>query len=124
MNPLQEQFVSEARELIARASDDLIAMEREGVTAARIDQVLRVFHTLKGSAGLVGLPAMTLTMHEAEGLMAGLQDGRLAAATPVVTQLFDCLDLVARWVGLDDVPTAMTAMAEGRAPSGVTVVRL
>jgi len=28
MNPLQEQFVSEARELIAQASDDLIVRRR------------------------------------------------------------------------------------------------
>jgi hypothetical protein len=30
MNPLREQFITEARELIAQAIDDLIAMEREG----------------------------------------------------------------------------------------------
>jgi two-component system chemotaxis sensor kinase CheA len=102
MNPLQEQFVSEARELIARASDDLIEMEREEATAARLDQVLRVFHTLKGSAGLVDLPAMTLTMHAAEDLMAGMQGAGLAAATPVITQLFDCLALISRWVDAYD----------------------
>ena len=31
MNALDEQFVSEARELIAQATDALIAIEREGV---------------------------------------------------------------------------------------------
>ena len=38
MNRLHEQFISEARELVARASDELIGLEREGVTDARIDQ--------------------------------------------------------------------------------------
>ena len=32
-------------------------------------------------------------------------------------------DLVSRWIGLDEVPAAMTAMAAGRAPAGVTMIR-
>lgn len=32
-------------------------------------------------------------------------------------------DLVARWIGLDGVPAAMAAMAGGRAPAGVTMIR-
>ena len=33
MNALHEQFVTEARELIAQATDDLIALERDGARA-------------------------------------------------------------------------------------------
>ena len=58
MNALHEQFVSEARELVQLATDDLIAAEREGFSAERIDRLFRAFHTLKGSAGVVDLPAM------------------------------------------------------------------
>lgn len=32
-------------------------------------------------------------------------------------------DLVTRWIGLDGVPAALSAMAEGRAPVGVTMIR-
>ena len=53
---------------------------------------------------------MTLTMHAAEDLVAGVQGGRSAAATPVITQLFDCIDLVARWVDAFD--------AHGELPPG------
>ena len=65
MNALHEQFIAEARELILQATDDLIAMEREGFALERIDRVFRAFHTLKGSAGVVALPAMGLTLHAA-----------------------------------------------------------
>ena len=58
MSALQEQFVTEARELIRQATDDLIVLERDGASPERIDRVFRAFHTLKGSAGVVGLPAM------------------------------------------------------------------
>ena len=36
MNPLHEQFVAETRELVHQASDDLIALERDGFSAERI----------------------------------------------------------------------------------------
>ena len=73
MSDLSEQFVSEARDLIAQATDELIAIERDGATVERIDRLLRAFHTLKGSAGLVEIPAMTLAMHAAEDLVGAIQ---------------------------------------------------
>jgi two-component system chemotaxis response regulator CheY len=51
VNALHEQFIAEARELIHQATDDLIAVEREGFAPERIDRVFRAFHTLKGSGG-------------------------------------------------------------------------
>ena len=36
MNELHEQFIAEARELIHQATDDLIAVEREGFARERI----------------------------------------------------------------------------------------
>ena len=75
MSALGEQFVSEARDLIAQATDALIGIERDGVGDAQADRLLRAFHTLKGSAGLLDMPAMALTMHGAEDLVAAVLTG-------------------------------------------------
>ena len=64
MSALEEQFVTEARELILQATDNLIALERDG-GPERVDSVFRAFHTLKGSAGVVELPAMSIMLHAA-----------------------------------------------------------
>jgi two-component system, chemotaxis family, sensor kinase CheA len=98
VNALHEQFIAEARELIHQASDDLIAMEREGFALERIDRVFRAFHTLKGSAGVVDLPAMGLTLHAAEDLLAAIHAGKLEATSAIIDQALACLDQVARWV--------------------------
>ena len=98
MNDLQKQFIAEARELIQQANDDLIAAEREGFSGERIDRVFRVFHTLKGSAGVVDLPAMGLVLHAAEDVLAAIQAGRLGATSLVIDQALACLDQVATWV--------------------------
>jgi two-component system chemotaxis sensor kinase CheA len=98
MNALHEQFVAETRELIHQATDDLIAVEREGASVERIDRIFRVFHTLKGSAGVVELPAMIVTLHAAEDLLAAIHGGQLGVTSAIIDQALACLDQVSRWV--------------------------
>ena len=116
MSALQEQFVTEARELIRQATDDLIALERAGASPERIDSVFRAFHTLKGSAGVVELPAMSVMLHAAEDLLAGVRGG-LPASSEIIDAALACLDQVSRWV--DDFEAAgllpSQAGGEGRA---------
>ncbi len=98
MNTLQEQFVAEARELVHQATDDLIVSEREGFSTERIDRVFRAFHTLKGSAGVVDLPAMGLVLHAAEDLLAAVAAGRAEPSPGLIDQLLVCLGQVSTWV--------------------------
>jgi two-component system, chemotaxis family, sensor kinase CheA len=107
MTALQEQFIAEARELVHQATDDLIAAERDGFSAERIDRVFRAFHTLKGSAGVVDLPAMALTLHAAEDLLAAIKAGRLASSPSVINQVLACLDQVSAWVADFEVRQAL-----------------
>ena len=116
MNALHEQFVAEARELIQQANDDLIAAEREGFSEERIDRVFRVFHTLKGSAAVVDLPAMGLVMHAAEDVLSAIQAGRLGATSLVIDHALACLDQVATWVDEFEAHEALPAdVRRGRA---------
>lgn len=98
MNELQQQFVAEARELILQATDDLMAVERSGFDAERIDRIFRAFHTLKGSAGVVDLPAMGLLLHAAEDLLAAVNAKKRAVTTALVSEALQCLDQVSSWV--------------------------
>jgi two-component system chemotaxis sensor kinase CheA len=117
VSALQEQFVAEARELIRQANDDLVALERDGMSRERIDRTFRAFHTLKGSAGVVELPAMSIVMHAAEDLLAAVRRGELGASVDAIDQALACLDLVARWVDEFEDGGALAAQADedGRA---------
>jgi two-component system, chemotaxis family, sensor kinase CheA len=111
MNALQEQFIAEARELVHQATDDLIAVEREGASSERVDRIFRAFHTLKGSAGIVELPAMTLTLHAAEDLLTAIHRGRLAVSSDIVDQALACLDQVSHWVDAFEAQGALPVQA-------------
>src|SRR6476660_9919729 len=78
--------------------DNLIALERDGLSPERIDSVFRAFHTLKGSAGVVELPAMSLTLHAAEDLLAAIQTAQVELTSNVIDRALACLDLVSGWV--------------------------
>ena len=111
MNALHEQFVAEARELIQQSTDDLMALEREGFAIERIDRVFRAFHTLKGSAGVVELPAMSLTLHAAEDLLAAIHGGRMAVTSEVIDGALACLDQVSQWVNAFEAEESLPSNA-------------
>jgi two-component system, chemotaxis family, sensor kinase CheA len=113
VNALQEQFVTEARELIAQATDDLIVLERDGASPERIDRVFRAFHTLKGSAGVVELPAMSIMLHAAEDLLAGVRQGALGGGPDIIDAALACLDQVSRWVDDFEATGALPVQAGG-----------
>lgn len=116
MSALEEQFVTEARELIRQATDHLIALERDG-TPERVDSVFRAFHTLKGSAGVVELPAMSIMLHAAEDLLDSVRHGSLGASAEIVDAALGCLDQVTRWVDNFEAAGALPSRAgeDGRA---------
>jgi len=117
VNALQEQFVTEARELVRQATDDLISLERDGASPARIDRVFRAFHTLKGSAGVVELPAMSIMLHAAEDLLASIKQATVGVSADVIDSALACLDQVSRWIDDFETSGALPAKAgeDGRA---------
>ena len=123
MNEMQEQFVAEARELVHQATDDLMAIERSGFEVERIDRIFRAFHTLKGSAGVVDLPAMGLLLHAAEDLLAAVNAKKRPVTTALVSEALQCLDQVSSWVDAYEARGALPAQAGELARSAALRLR-
>jgi two-component system, chemotaxis family, sensor kinase CheA len=123
MNELHEQFVSESRELIQQATDDMLAVERSGFDASRIDRIFRAFHTLKGSAAVVELPAMTLILHAAEDLLAAVDSKQRPITTELVNETLLCLDTVSKWIDAFDSEAILPSDAGEAARSAAERLR-
>ena len=98
MNELLQQFVIESRELVDAASDGLLALEQSPRDTARLDEVFRAFHTLKGSAAIVQFPAMERVMHAAEETLTAARAGRLPMASARIGLCLSHLDQVTAWL--------------------------
>jgi two-component system chemotaxis sensor kinase CheA len=77
----QQEFVSEAEELLDRMRDDLSALAEANaagreVPAATLNQLFRSAHTLKGSAGMFGHASLAELAHHLEDILDRLRMGR------------------------------------------------
>ena len=63
MDELLTQFLIESRELVDKAVDDLLGLEKAPHDRDRFEDVFRAFHTLKGGAGIVEFAAMQEALH-------------------------------------------------------------
>ena len=94
MNPLLEQFLSEAREFLQGIGEKLMQLEDEPDNAELMTELFRFVHTLKGNSGLFEFPEMTRVLHAGEDLMDAVRKGRVGYSQALADQLLDAMDFV------------------------------
>ena len=62
-NPLPQQFIPEARDLLEQAGRSLLALEREADGVEPMNALFRAVHTLKGTSGLFEIGSLTRVVH-------------------------------------------------------------
>jgi len=92
MDPLLEQFLSEARENLAFIDQNI--EEIGGDDPELLNSVFRAAHTLKGGSGIVGFDSVRDITHHAEDLLDMLRDGRLTFADGMTESLYNAFDEV------------------------------
>ena len=80
-----KDFVVEALELATNVEEHLLTLERHPDDLEILNAVFRAFHTIKGGAGFVNLPAMVSACHLTENLFDALRTGK-APVTPLAIE--------------------------------------
>jgi len=100
MDEEQGQFIADAREIVERLDRDLEQLRavrsrgrQRRELAARI---FRRVHTLKGSAGSLGLQRVSRIAHECEGVLDGVRLGRIEITDDVLDAFEAASDAIAR----------------------------
>jgi two-component system chemotaxis sensor kinase CheA len=100
MDGIQTQFVADAQEIVEKLYHDL-----EQLRPARLHgphrrelaaRIFRRVHTLKGSAGTLGLKSVSEIAHEFEGVLDGGRLGRVEMTDEVLDAFEDAVDAIAR----------------------------
>jgi two-component system chemotaxis sensor kinase CheA len=81
MDEMLKDFVVEAMDLAANVEEHLLHLERDPDNKETLNAVFRSFHTIKGGAGFMGLPALVAACHLTENLFDALRTGA-APVTP------------------------------------------
>ena len=85
MDDMLKDFVVEALDLATNVEEHLLSLERHPDDSNTINAVFRSFHTIKGGAGFMNLPAMVSACHLTENLFDALRTGK-APVTPLAIE--------------------------------------
>lgn len=70
-------FIEEALELLGSLEDKLLELEENPESSDLISAVFRVMHTIKGSAGMVGLSNISTFTHKVETILEDVRAGKI-----------------------------------------------
>jgi two-component system chemotaxis sensor kinase CheA len=113
MEDMLKDFVVEALDLATNVEEHLLTLERHPDDLNTLNAVFRSFHTIKGGAGFMSLPAMVSACHLTENLFDALRTGK----TPVTP-----LAIEAALQASGFVADQLTALANGTAPENLSAM--
>jgi two-component system chemotaxis sensor kinase CheA len=129
MDDLLTEFIAETREMLEALGGEIVAWEAAPGDRARLDEIFRFVHTVKGNCGFFDLPRLQALSHAAEDALADVRAGRRTADPALVSavlavidrigELVDALDAGESAPGTDDQPLieAVSRKADEAAPS-------
>ena len=94
MNEVHREFLIETHESLSRLDLDLVALEKEPGERQTLARVFRTLHTIKGSAGFLGLQRLLGVAHAAENLLSALRDGKLSFNEEIASALLRVVDAI------------------------------
>lgn len=93
---LQKQLITdlliESFEGLDRFDRELLALEKGARDAETLNVIFRVIHTLKGTAGCIGLGRIEATAHVGESLLSLLRDGKIEPSPEIISALLALSD--------------------------------
>jgi two-component system chemotaxis sensor kinase CheA len=127
MDDLLSEFLTETSESIAVLDVALVNLEQNPNDREMLQNIFRLFHTIKGTCGFLGLPRLERVAHSAENVLGKFRDGELEVNAQAVTLILASIDRIKTILahlekhesepeGDDqDLITQLNAMAEGKA---------
>jgi two-component system chemotaxis sensor kinase CheA len=94
MNEVIREFLIETHENLAQLDLDLVTLEKDPTESETLARVFRTLHTIKGTAGFLGLEKLQAVAHAAENLLSRLRDGHLRFNPGIATVLLAAVDAV------------------------------
>ena len=114
-------FVSEAREHLDDSDVVLMALESNPDDPERINALFRSLHTIKGSAGAVGLLELSELAHQAEQVLDGVRRGWVRLEGVVIDTIFDSIEALRQLLQLS-VEYSVGGFAPPRSPSNAELI--
>jgi two-component system chemotaxis sensor kinase CheA len=94
MDEIVREFLLETHENLAQLDLDLVTLEQDPAERETVARVFRTLHTVKGTAGFLGLSKLQSVAHAAENLLSRLRSGELLFQGEIASTLLAVVDAV------------------------------
>ena len=101
------EFISETEEGLQNTEETLLRLEKDFEDQKAISSIFRVFHTIKGTAGFLGLTDLGSLAHRTEDLMVQVNEGEREITLEILNAILCATD------GLSKLISQMKAMIAG-----------
>lgn len=91
---IKAMFLAEAKELVASAEQCFLNLEKAKEDPDIIDQILRLAHNLKGSAGAVGFVDLKDFTHSLESMLLKVKNKDIPIEPKIISLLLRCNDFL------------------------------
>ncbi len=92
MDDLINDFIAETREMLEALSGEIVAWEAVPDDRARLDEIFRFVHTVKGNSGFFDLPRIGALSHAAEDALGAVRSGARVADARLVSAVLAVID--------------------------------
>ncbi len=98
VDKLKEIFKSEVDELIEDSEEVLVALETDVENVDLINEIFRIFHSIKGSAGVVGFNDMAHFSHGVENVLDRVRQGELRISKNLISLVLESIDILKNYI--------------------------
>jgi len=102
------EFIAESEEHLANADDALLRLEAAPADVDIINELFRVFHTIKGVAGFLALDAIQTLTHSTESMMDKAREKVFVLTSPAMDLIFTTVDVLKK-----EISSLKTALESG-----------
>lgn len=98
MDDLLTEFIAETREMLEALGGVIVAWEAAPADRARLDEIFRFVHTVKGNCGFFDLPRLEKLSHAAEDALADVRAGSRTPDHALVSAVLGIIDRIGELV--------------------------
>ena len=98
LDPVIQTFITESTELLQEMENALLQLENSPDDKDIINALFRTAHTIKGSAGVVGVEHVERFTHAVENILENVRQGKIKITNDLIELLLNCHDHIAKLV--------------------------
>lgn len=99
MDELLRDFLTETNESLEVLDVELVKLEQNPNDHELLGNIFRLFHTVKGTCGFLGLSRLEAVAHDAENVLGKFRDGEIKVTPDAVSLILASLDRIKTLVG-------------------------